>query len=533
MLFRLRFCIRRPLEITATVLSLLTFSCLASAQSPARPSSESQSGQEPGNLRNMQAEIEELKRHLVQMNVEMAHSRDETRQLREELDALRRQVSPSGQLQEQPQQAGAGQPRQEVPQAETNSSNDQTSLSRLEEQVGLQQAALNEQNQTKVESASQFRMRISGAVIFNTINNIGSVNNLDFPGLATPSSTYGSSGSFGMSLRQSSIGLEVFGPSIDGVRVSGNVQFDFAGGFQETANGAVLGLPRLRTGVITIGGPNTELVAGQDAPFFSPLSPSSIASIAIPALSYSGNLWTWTPQIRIEHRVHLSENSKLILQTGVLDPLAGEAPTNQGVRTPGPGESSRIPAVASRVAWDYAVFGHDLTLGAGGYYSRQDWGQARNIDAWAGTADWLFPVTNRWEFSGEFYRGRGLGGLGGALGRSIVAAGPVDNPDSQILGLDTEGGWAQLKFRQTDKLEWNVAFGQDNPFTYELRKFPFLPDGYPYSFAARNRSAFVNFIYRPRSDLIFSLEYRHLQTFMIQGPTQNADQINLGMGILF
>jgi hypothetical protein len=119
------------------------------------------------------------------------------------------------------------------------------------------------------------------------------------------------------------------------------------------------------------------------------------------------------------------------------------------------------------------------------------------------------------------------------LGRSIVAAGPVDNPDSQILGLDTEGGWAQLKFRQTDKLEWNVAFGQDNPFTYELRKFPFLPDGYPYSFAARNRSAFVNFIYRPRSDLIFSLEYRHLQTFMIQGPTQNADQINLGMGILF
>src|SRR5262249_30268688 len=156
-----------------------------------------------------------------------------------------------------------------------------------------------------------------------------------------------------------------------------------------------------------------------------------------------------------------------------------------------------------------------------------------NVDAWAGTSDWTFPLTTRWELSGEFYRGRALGGLGGAIGRSVVASGPLNFPYSQVQGLDDTGGWAQLKFRQTEKLEWNAAFGQDNSFASELREYPFVPEGYLYSSVARNRGSLFNFIYRPRSDLVLSVEYRHLRTFMIQGPSQSADHINLGMGILF
>jgi len=531
--FSLCLSTHRRSEILGALLSFLALPCLVSAQTAPPSSPESPSAQDSGNIRDLQAQVGELKRILLEMNAEVDRSRQERHQLREELDAVRQEISQRKLPQEAPGPAQISAQTQGSLQEPSASSSDQTRLSRLEEQVGLQQTELGEQNQTKVESASKFHMRLSGAVMFNVINNVGSVDNLDFPSLATNGSTYGSDGSFGMSLRQSLIGLEVFGPSIDGASVSGNVQFDFAGGFQNTANGAVLGLPRLRTGVFRIAGSDTDFVAGQDAPFFSPLSPTSVASTALPALSYSGNLWSWTPQIRIEHRIHLSDRSKLVLQAGLLDPLAGEVPTSQTARTPGPGESSRTPAFAIRVAWNYMLFGREVSVGAGGYYSRQNWGFGRNIDAWAGTSDWLFPLTSRWDFSGEFYRGRALGGLGGALGRSIVASGPVDNPSSQIEGLDTEGGWAQLKFRQTEKLEWNVAFGQDNPFTYELRAYPFVQDGYLYSTVARNRGSLVNFIYRPRSDLLFSLEYRHLQTFMIQGPAQKADQINLAMGILF
>jgi hypothetical protein len=49
----------------------------------------------------------------------------------------------------------------------------------------------------------------------------------------------------------------------------------------------------------------------------------------------------------------------------------------------------------------------------------------------------------------------------------------------------------------------------------------------------QNRSALVNFIYRPRSDLLFSGEFRHLRTFDVDLGTPTAEQVNLMMGILF
>jgi hypothetical protein len=48
-----------------------------------------------------------------------------------------------------------------------------------------------------------------------------------------------------------------------------------------------------------------------------------------------------------------------------------------------------------------------------------------------------------------------------------------------------------------------------------------------------NRSAFGNFVFRPRSDLIFSAEYRHLRTLQIYNGNSSADQVNLMMGVLF
>jgi hypothetical protein len=40
-------------------------------------------------------------------------------------------------------------------------------------------------------------------------------------------------------------------------------------------------------------------------------------------------------------------------------------------------------------------------------------------------------------------------------------------------------------------------------------------------------------IYRPRSDLLFSAEYRHLSTSTFYNGTAGAGQINLMMGVLF
>ena len=276
---------------------------------------------------------------------------------------------------------------------------------------------------------------------------------------------------------------------------------------------------------------NTSIVAGQDALFFAPLTPTSLSSLAIPALSYTGNLWSWTPQVRIEHRVGLTESSGLLLQAGILDSLTGDTP-EQGYRYPTVGEQSGQPAYGVHVAYDRNVFGREFSVGMGGYYGRQNWAYGRNVDGWAGVADVAVPLGNFFALSGEFYRGRGVGGLGGGIGQSIVLSGPITSAGTSIYGLDSEGGWAQLKFKPRDNFEVNFAYGEDDPFARELRLFPASSLYYGGS-PSRNLSPFVNFIYRVRSDMLFSVEYKRLQTYSLDRYANNANQLIMSAGYTF
>jgi hypothetical protein len=141
--------------------------------------------------------------------------------------------------------------------------------------------------------------------------------------------------------------------------------------------------------------------------------------------------------------------------------------------------------------------------------------------------DWKIPLGSRLELSGELYRGQAIGGIGGGAGRSVYFEGDPADPYSQVDGLDSVGGWSQLKFKATSKLEFNAAFGLDNPTASEAR---LALSNQPYPL--QNRSSLTNFIYRPRSNLLFSAEYRHLRTAQNYGD-DTAEQINLMMGVLF
>jgi len=81
-------------------------------------------------------------------------------------------------------------------------------------------------------------------------------------------------------------------------------------------------------------------------------------------------------------------------------------------------------------------------------------------------------------------------------------------------------------------VELNAAFGQDNPYAQDLRTFP-----HAYAYLdpdlARNQAWMANVIFRPRSDLLLSAEYRHLKTDVISHDSYRADHVNLMMGVLF
>jgi regulator of replication initiation timing len=479
-------------------------------------------------MRELKSQVAELQAAIKELREESTRYRAETRELRSELRSALAQVRPVRETAQTSQLQRTG---SDAVFAANQPLDAEDRLARMEERYDLLSGKIDEQYQTKVESGSKYRVRLSGLALFNLFSNRGAVDNLDVPAIAL-SNTGRAEGSFGGTMRQSQIGLEVFGPTWAGARVRGNLQLDFGGGFPDTQNGVTMGLMRLRTATVQMDWPRTSVIGGQDAPFFSPRSPTSLASLAEPALAYAGNLWTWVPQLRIEHRMNAGENSRITVQAGILDPLTGERPAYQFERVPQAGEASRQPGYAARLAWSSRDQDRPASIGVGGYYNRQNWAPGRTVDGWAATADWSVPLGRMFSVTGEFYRGRAIGGLGGALGGTVLYTGPALNPYSRVRGLDAVGGWAQLKLRATPKLEFNLAGGQDNPYSTQLRGALFR--GYILDYdAARNRSIFTNFIYRPRSDLLFSAEYRRIESFSLTYDGRSADHINLMMGVLF
>ncbi|HEY7099978.1 MAG TPA: hypothetical protein VH437_24860 [Terriglobales bacterium] len=508
---------------------LLTMISTTLAQQAAPPT---QAASMDAAIHELQQQVQELRAAVAEIHSEAAQYRAETAELRRQLETTQAQLAAAGTA--APEVATSPENRESEPteaQGQPPARTLEQRVASLEESSQMLNGKIDDQYQTKVSSASKYRVRLSGLALLNVFSNRGATDNQSVPSWARPSFPFDSAGNFGASMNQSQLGLEVFGPTVGGARISGGIQVDFSGGFPDEANGVNFGLVRLRTANMRLDWKDTSIVAGQDGLFLSPQNPTSFASLAEPAFSYAGNLWGWIPQVRVEHRFVLSDDQQFTIQGGILDNVTGEPPYDTTDRTPQAGERSSQPAFGTRIAWTHSFFGHPATFGAAGYYSRQNWVIDHHVDGWAGMADWDIPLGSRVSLSGEFYRGLSVGGFGGGIGRSALYSDDNFGSTTQVRGLQSEGGWAQLKVRATSKLEFNGAFGLDNPFAEYLRDSPHGQSYLP--LLSQNRSSFVNFIYRPRSNLLFSTEYRHLKTYGLDGPSWTAEQLNLIMGVLF
>jgi hypothetical protein len=492
-----------------------------------------------GLIRDLQEQVQTLNTQLGDLRKEQELARAEARELRHEMEAIKGQpaqggTGPLNPYGPPPANRPAGQSASTQASEPAQQQTPESRIATLEEQMDVTEGKVNDQYQTKVESGSKYRLRLSGIVLLNLVENHGTVDNLDFPSFAESrqfEEPHASPSAFGASLRQSQIKLQAFGPDVAGAHTSADINFDFAGGYAAAPNGNTMGLVRLRTGTLRFDWGSTSIVGGQDRLFFAPLAPTSLATLATPALSYAGNLWAWTPQVRIEHRIILSDASSLSVQGGILDNTSGDLPNDPISRYPTWGEQSGQPAYAARVAWTHAMSGQNLTVGLGGYYGRQDWGFSRGVDGWAGTVDLALPLGKRWEFTGAFYRGRAVAGLGGGIGQNVYPNGPFFAQTTVFRGLDSMGGWAQMKFKVRSNLEINTAFGLDNPFDGELRKA--YSTFYAGQALSRNIVPLANFIYQIRSDILFSVEYRYLDTSILDTGSNRASHVNLSLGYIF
>jgi len=480
-----------------------------------------------------QAEILEQLRHLnaslEKTQQQLSESQAEIRELRAKIDAMEsRQASPTNATAAQTPQAGAepnGGTEQQVPSTKANISEDDWQV--LNERVG-------ELQQTKVESASKFRVKLSGLLLVNAFTANGRAQQIDVPEVALPVFPGAPSGYSGASLRQSILGVSGYGPDLLGARTSGDVQMDFFGGLENSYYGMTGGIARLRLARLRFDWDRTSIVGGLDTPLFSPLSPTSYMTVAEPALSAAGNMWTWTPQVRVEHRFEF-DPVEVKVEAGLLDPISVGTVTNNYLRLPTPGENSRQPAYALRLSAGNKSEDRPLTIGVGGFYSPQEFLYGYKTHSWASTLDWQIGVLSKLQLSGEFFTGKGMEGFGGvSLGivppANYYAYTYVTLPElDELTGI---GGWGQVKYRANTRSEFNVAGGYGGLNSTGLRALSQTNADFS-SIPARNQTILANYIVRPRSDLLFSVEYRHLRTFGVNGAPNAADIVGLAAGFQF
>ena len=495
------------------------------------------------NQENLSQQIQKLTEAMARTQAQLQQSQQQLDEMRKQLTDLQRQMAQSANS-AAPTSSGSV-PSYSSSASQTTSPATAAAIQDLRERQALQESQIATHEQTKVESESKYPVKITGLLLLNGFVNTGAVDMAATPTIALPGA-----GSTGATLRQTILGFDARGPHLFGARSYADLRVDFDGIPQSSASGAGYTgyyganatLLRLRTAHAGLQWQHTEVYFSLDHPIFSPDTPTSLTAVAVPALGWSGNLWTWNPQLGVTQDLGLVGSRDLRLQAALVD--VGDAPVSPVISTsgtstgmpPSTGEQSRWPGVEARIA----LLGSKLNdnqdrnhFGIGGYFAPHYSSLlGHGFDSWAGTLDAQTFLPARLQLTASFYRGLALGGLGGGAYKDFGYLADTDSNSYYFRPLDDVGGWAQLKEKVSERVEFNAAYGIDNAFANELRPYA-VSGGSMYQNLARNQTYTGNVIYSPSAYLLFSLEYRYLESFPVVGLPAQSNIIGLGAGYKF
>jgi hypothetical protein len=379
----------------------------------------------------------------------------------------------------------------------------------LAEKVAVNENRIAEQAQTKVEASQKLPIVLTGMVLFNSFLNGRANGGSEYPTIAsiTSNSTAG-----GATLSQSVVGLKFQGPQIfGGGQISGSAFLDAWGGTTSSLNHLI----RLRTATVQIDWKNTTVLVGQDKPIVSPREPNSLAQVAVSPLTGAGNLWLWSPQVRVDQRFAFGSQAGLTAQLGVYETSEpsyfARGGDNTGIAsTPRPalegrfelwrkfGESARI---------EVAPGFHDSTSHAGGF----------SAPSHLFTVDWLIQPVSKIQFTGMFFTGENAAGLGG------LRQGFTIFNDIRAVPVGATGDWAQLSILATKRLTFNIFGGQENDNIANLLN----GDIHTNSMYAGNA------IYRLGSNVLLGAEVSQVRTNYFLLPSRLNNHYDLSLAYLF
>jgi len=244
-----------------------------------------------------------------------------------------------------------------------------------------------------------------------------------------------------------------FGMNITKGDISGKVEIDFYGVGSAENKGGVL----LRKAYAEAKFEKFTLRAGQDSDIISPLVPSTVN---YPVAWWAGNIGYRRPMIKVfgscdllSWNIGLARNIEGDLgEDGVNDGIAGVIPELQG-------------RLATTLLDNY-------TIGISGHFSQMDDTNVGKYESWSGNIDLNLIITPTITISGEAFVGSNLARMLGGIANA-----------STVDGVDTQGGWVNLKFKPNKDLSLSAGFSMDDPCDCDLE------DG----MRSKNTMVFANF----------------------------------------
>jgi hypothetical protein len=490
--------------ISGALLFLLSIARCGVAQSPSEPKEA------------VETTVIRLAQTAAQLQEQMDANQKQMAELQRQLAALRRQMA-AGKDNPSPSLSGPDVPSESD--LSTNAASALT-LDEIRERLAIQESQIATHEQTKIETGSKYPLVITGMVLFN-----GFVNTRQVDVAASPAYATAGSGSTGISVRQTVLGMDLRGPHLFGAQSYADLRVDFFGSASKSTYGTS-GLLRLRTAHAGLKWQNTEAFFAYDHTILQPNTPTSLVAVAQPELAWAGNLWSWNPQVGVAQRIAITDSTHVKFQAAFIDAADPQIPGSAS-NPLSLAERSRWPGTEARVSLLHGAVDSGAEIGVGGYFSPHRTTDQSTFNAWAGTIDARLPFAKYFELMANAYRGQGLGGLGGGGYNDYIDSYVGSTPVARAL--DDVGGWAQLKARATRQVEMNFGYGIDNPFAHEI----YFAENSSYVGLARNRVIFGNLIYSPTQYLELSLEYRRLWSNYATGSVYPSDVIGIGAGYRF
>jgi len=305
---------------------------------------------------------------------------------------------------------------------------------------------------------------------------------------------------FNMTARETRLGLELMGPDTEDWKTSGKIEVDFYGQ-AGTANSPNL---RMRLGYLDLAHScSLSVRAGQDWETFITVLPRMLN---ITILADAGALGIRRPQLRLSQEVPLSSTTKFTAKIAAARPIGEDLDgggQDDGADSGVPHfqynallETPLMTTKASKFSFSGVIGRDTLDTTVSNKVVATD---ENNYNTWAVIGSALLPVLQKVALQGTLWTGANLDTYYGGIGQGV-------NTIKQTA-IGAKGFWVQIMTDPTEKLNWNLGYGLDDPNDDDLSK----------GNRARNNMIFTSLYYKLTTAVTVAIEYSNITTAYFQG----------------